>query len=263
MQQPIHVVEAETTIGSQINRVGKFLTDFKRLPWIANHVSSEYEPSESRRAREREKQKKQGISWYTKEQRDELDLLATPTMEPNQPAQTARSAQPRPQMRVRDIDSPGSSPRHRQHTNNSSPSRGAATAIRPTHTPRSMTSRDLLSPGVSSHGHGHHSHSTTYHYANAMGQPMILLPSALTPPRESARESELGSPSSSRVEAAQGIPVYLLAAPANLIMPSPRSGHRHHHSPRPDQPGSSIALPRSPPSQPSPRIHRSPATRAE
>lgn len=220
MDQPIYDDAPETTFSTHVNRVGKFISDFTRLPWISSHVAVDYEPGESRRARYAGQ--KPGPSWYTKENHEKLDLLATPPMRQRAPPARAQAS-----------SRPGPSRPHRPRTPPLSPSsRDAATAVRPARTPRSITSgdaRDLDSPGASSHGHGHHSYSYTYYYAP---QPLYVYPSPHGSPVGHGPPDMPGLrlPSPSGREAPQAIPVYMLAAPPMMVPASPGGHHRHHAS---------------------------------
>ncbi|KAI0091604.1 hypothetical protein BDY19DRAFT_904241 [Irpex rosettiformis] len=82
MSDPIEDDIPERTFSTHINRVGKFISDLVHLPWISpTSISEPYKPAESRRARYAVGGSKSGggKSWYTKENHEKLDLLATPT----------------------------------------------------------------------------------------------------------------------------------------------------------------------------------------
>lgn len=108
MSEPTEEELPDATLSSHINRVGKFITDLIHLPWISpTSISEAYSPAESRRARYTGP--KPGTSWYTKENHEKLDLLATPT-------QTHRRHPPsgtRPRLQTRPSDLPGR-PAHRR-----------------------------------------------------------------------------------------------------------------------------------------------------
>ncbi|KAI0759347.1 hypothetical protein BC629DRAFT_1597799 [Irpex lacteus] len=101
MSEPTEEELPDATLSSHINRVGKFITDLIHLPWISpTSISEAYSPAESRRARYTGP--KPGTSWYTKENHEKLDLLATPT-------QTRRRHPPsgtRPRLQTRPSDPP-------------------------------------------------------------------------------------------------------------------------------------------------------------
>ena len=236
MTPPIHTIDPfESTFSSQVNRVGKAISNFVHLPWIGSQVSAPYSPLLSRRARYKDL-KKAGPSWYTKEIQEKVDLLAaSPQLQPR-----SRPVA-RPHQDNRDGPSRERAPRVPRARR--SPSRDAATAIRPTQTPRSITSAGAAhpSPGLSSHGHGHHSYSYSYHYPNpthgmTMPQPIIIYPgpSPMMAPANPAADGA-PPPSLSRPDSQQQAQQFMYyTAPATFIVPtSPdglrRSGSRQYH----------------------------------
>ncbi|KAI0343337.1 hypothetical protein BDW22DRAFT_1268759 [Trametopsis cervina] len=259
MTDPIADEVQEVTLGSHINRVGKFITDLAHLPWMApNHIAAEYAPAESRRARL--PGPKTSVSWYTKENHEKLDLLATPT-QPRQRRPTNGSTrqqmpqrqQPRP---VRRTNTPLSLS---GETDNSY---DAATAARPTRTPaNAATSAGITpsSPGLSSPGNGQQSQSMAYNYYYASPQPLYVYPSSVSPQSRgrSGSDSQGGAATAMTMPipmpypmqlpnmnmpggsgAQQAVPVFMLAAPAPLVLPNrahrKRSGHKHAASPSGD-----------------------------
>lgn len=227
----------EASLSSRANRVGKFVKDFAHLPWIGSHVATEYNPAESARAQ----QDKPSESWYTKRGHQRLDLLEGPA--PARPQMQQRSrALPSEVQQSRSNPQPrahtGARPRQRHRANTAGSE--VATAIRPTRTPASATSAGVVppSPGASSHGKGSHAYSYSYYYSSP--QPLYVYPSAVSPqmvPPQLRRPDGSGSPPQ---ELAQAVPVYMLATPAPIMMPSPqhhRSSSRNHrpghHHPMP------------------------------
>lgn len=247
MDAPIYSERPETTFSSHINRVGKFFNDLTHLPWISTLVSVEYRPGESRRARYAGD--KPAVSWYAKENHERLDLLA----------------ESRPVVRPR-ATLPPNAPQQRRHRPRTPPSSPAstdarrATAIRPSRTPVTLTSRGAgapASPGASSHGQGQHSYSYSYYYP----QPLYVYPSSASPRGgglpEMAAIRMPGSPGGPDMQ--QAVPVYMLA-PGPVVLPHSPGGHRRHHTSRPMQNPPSFPMPThsaqspTPPRSPPPRL---------
>lgn len=276
MSEPYEEDLPDQTFSSHINRVGKFLNDLTHLPWISpTSIAVPYQPAESRRARYAKA--KPGTSWYSKENHEKLDLLATPTEQRRQMSNRPRAniAQGNAQVRPR-------RPRAPLSGSPSSTSLEAATALRPTHTLAGVTSAGIIlpSPGTSSHGNGQQPMSYNYYYATP--QPLYVYPSSVASPQMGGR-SGLDGPMAMAMPipmqmpgnnqgstAQQAVPVYMLATPAPLVMP--RSSGRHRHSSRRSgrRPTGEIqmpipqpAAPTSPPRSPPPNQSKSPAQRVQ
>ncbi|KAI0690486.1 hypothetical protein BC835DRAFT_177472 [Cytidiella melzeri] len=249
MSEPIEDDLPETTLSSHINRVGKFITDFVHLPWISpGNIAVPYKPTESRRARHTGP--KPGVSWYTKENHEKLDLLATPTqpVQRRQPPTTAR-----PRLQTTQSHRPAQRhPARRARTplsgSTDTTSLGPATSPRRTRTPINAAGLTLSSSGLPSQ-------ALPYNYYYASPQALYIYPSSVASPQTRGRsgsDSQTAAPmpipipmpiqmqmqpgsssSSSGVPAGapqqQAVPIYMLAAPAPLVLPaSPRQHHRRH-----------------------------------
>lgn len=244
----------ESTFSSRVNNVGKMINDFANLPWIGSTVATVYSPFESRRARYRDV-KQPGVSWYTKEIPEKVDLLAT---SPQPRRRRTRPAEPQP-----NATAGPSHPRRHQASQPSSSkrSRDANTAPRRTHKPASTSSgeADMPSPSASSHSHGQHPYPYAYY---PPPQPFYIYSPQASP--NGGQTHEVGPMPGTAVPipaAPHAMPVYLIAAPAMPMLPgSPVEGHGHrHHSPQMipqfpvPMPAPSPVAPLSPPHSSSPR----------
>lgn len=262
----------DTTFASRMNSVGRFFTELVHLPWINAQATVVYRPTESRRARYAGP--KPGRSWYAKEHTEKLDLLATPTVARPRPRPRA-ATQPLPQPQPRGVPAQQSraprqqrprAPRSVGSSSATSSRADAATAIRPTRTPASLTTHGGLvraaSPGASSHGQAPHSFSTQYFYAP---QPLYVYPGAVAPTApgqpgagtgagqtngqtngQAAGQATAAAGQGAAQMAAgplaipfrlpgpdgqQAVPVFMLAAPAPMVLPgSPPRRHKHRRT---------------------------------
>lgn len=172
MSDPYVATRADTTFSSRVNRVGSFLSGLFHLPWMSAHVSVEYRPSDSRRARY-DKPKK---SWYSKGGHEKLDLLAAPptpisTRIPTERDRERARERREQERRQRARSAPRDAQREREHrqrsrsapararspgSNTSSGHARGATAGRPVRTFASLPAHDgaavFASPGASTHG---------------------------------------------------------------------------------------------------------------
>ncbi|KAI0698326.1 hypothetical protein BC835DRAFT_1334562 [Cytidiella melzeri] len=249
MSEPIEDDLPEITLSSHINRFGKFITDFVHLPCISpGNIAVPYKPTESRRARHTGP--KPGVSWYTKENHEKLDLLATPT-QPVQRRQPPTTARPR----LQTTQSHRPAQRH--------PARRAriphfgstdTTSLGPAASPR-RTRTQINAAGLTLSSSGLPSQALPYNYYYASPQALYIYPSSVASPQTHGRsgsDSQTAPPmpipipmpiqkqmhpgsssSSSGVPAGapqqQAVPIYMLAAPAPLVLPaSPRQHHRRH-----------------------------------
>ncbi|KAI0351883.1 hypothetical protein OH77DRAFT_838125 [Trametes cingulata] len=223
MDSPVRFAPPDDSFNAHITRVKDFLHELKALPWTSSRVALDYIPTQSSRARVGKA--KQAGSWYT-------------GVGPHQDIDLLGSARPAPR-RLRSEDG-GASMRS-----------GARVAIaHDGRTPASfVTSPGLMpSPGMSSHGQGQHAVSYSYYFAPP--QPLYVYQSPMTAPATNAviTDSPESSLSSSRHEAAQAVPVYMMAGPPPSLIPTPPpAAHPPAHnqatraSPNPPPPGLPVA----------------------
>jgi hypothetical protein len=240
MTEPIEDEFGETTLSSHINRVGKFVTDLVHLPWITSgSVAAVYKPSESRRARHVDP--KPVVSWYTKENHEKLDLLATPT----RPVQRQQHTPTRARMQT---SRPQRQAQRRQPTRQTRmPLSGTSTDVTSLDTPtpsgrqRNAPGSLSFSPALSPHVHGGQTMPYNYYYASPQALYMYQPPPATSPGRSGTdpQPAPMAMPlpipmQMQNVAGGSGqpsaMPIYMVAAPAPMVLPnSSRQHHKQSH----------------------------------
>ncbi|CAL1710158.1 unnamed protein product [Somion occarium] len=170
----------DKSLTSYVDRIHRFFTDIRDLPWMTPQIANEYVPAiDSSRGRKRTSD--QPVSWYKprpkkeKQDSDSTSTLPVPsppqimiqTIPPTPTYSAATSFYNRSTVAPSDPRLTLTASQYTFRSNSRAASEGGATAIRPLRTPGTGTSvGGLPSPGASSHGMGNHSISYSYHYTS-------------------------------------------------------------------------------------------------
>ncbi|KAL4252860.1 hypothetical protein ABKN59_003572 [Abortiporus biennis] len=199
----------EDSFRSHFNRIGRFISNLKGLPWISSHVAVDYRPADAHRAQ----YDKPIGSWYSPEGHEKLDLLAAP--------QSTPAPSKRPAVRRRHHSQPPEADDRRNHHHHHHHHHDGVAAVRPSRGSATSGGVGPTSPGASS---GMNPYAYNYYYQQP--HPVYVYPTAaVSPPR--VRSPDGQAVMSSIPE--QAVPVYMLA-PAPLVVPSsPPKGSRPTH----------------------------------
>ncbi|KAH9935081.1 hypothetical protein B0H21DRAFT_699289 [Amylocystis lapponica] len=206
MESPVRISKPDDSLSAHYTRLRKFLKDLHDLPWVSSHVTVEYIPQKSSRARP---EKMKPTSWYTARHHQTIDLLA--------------AASSRSQVRLHKDDA-GVHIRPQPRSTTTYSHGGSATSRAGRSHRRENTSPGLASPlsgrGSShTHGHSHGQNSYSYNYYYPTPQPLYVYPSpGPSPPSQTVQPGQ-PSPNGVPMSPAQPVPMYMVAAPSPMVMP--------------------------------------------